>query len=61
MTKRIGSPDRSRVNVNVEYDVRYWTKKFGCTEEQLRACVMSVGALASDVEKHLLLREVNAS
>jgi hypothetical protein len=25
--------DAQRVNVHERYEVRYWTKKFGCTEE----------------------------
>ena len=32
---RRGEPDRSRTNLNEEYEVRYWTVKFGITEEQL--------------------------
>ena len=29
-------PDRSRINLSQDYEVRYWTEKFGCTEEELR-------------------------
>jgi len=27
--------DRSRINVREEYEVQYWTKKFGCTPAEL--------------------------
>jgi hypothetical protein len=33
-----GPPDRSRVNVNEPWEVRYWTKALGCTEAELRDC-----------------------
>jgi hypothetical protein len=48
-----GPADRTRVNVNENYEVRYWTQKFGCTEAQLRAAVKAVGVMAADVERHL--------
>ena len=32
---RRGEPDRSRTNLNEEYEVRYWTEKLSVTEEQL--------------------------
>ena len=32
---RRGEPDRSRTNLNEEYEVQYWTEKLGVTEEQL--------------------------
>ena len=34
---RCGEPDRSRTNLNEEYEVRYWTEKFRVTEEQLNS------------------------
>jgi hypothetical protein len=52
LSKR-GGGDRSRVNVNEPHEVRYWTQKFGCTEDELRAAVSRVGVLASDVEEEL--------
>jgi hypothetical protein len=48
-----GPADRARINVNEDYEVRYWTGKFGCTAEQLRAAVKAVGVMAADVEKQL--------
>jgi len=48
-----GPQDASRINVNEDYEVRYWTKKFGCTAEQLRAAVKAVGVSAKAVEAHL--------
>ena len=48
-----GSQDRARVNVNEDYEVQYWTGKFGCTRELLKAAVEKVGVMAKDVEAEL--------
>ena len=48
-----GPQDALRVNVHEDYEVRYWTKKFGCTAEELKASVKKVGVMAADVEKEL--------
>jgi hypothetical protein len=29
---KTGSPDRNRINVNEDYELRDWSKKFGCTQ-----------------------------
>jgi hypothetical protein len=48
-----GPQDRSRVNVNEAWELRYWSKKFGVTEEQLKDAVKAAGPLADAVGKHL--------
>lgn len=48
--------DALRVNVNEDYEVQYWTKKFGCTPERLKAAVKKVGVMAKDVETELKRR-----
>lgn len=48
-----GAADRSRINVHEEHEVRYWTQKFGCSPEQLKAAVGRVGVMAKDVEAAL--------
>jgi hypothetical protein len=48
-----GGQDRTRINVNEHYELRDWSKKFGCTPDQLKAAVKAVGPIAADVEKHL--------
>jgi hypothetical protein len=50
---KTGGQDRVRVNVNEDYELRDWSKKFGVTPEQLKAAVKKVGAVAADVEKEL--------
>ena len=48
-----GGQDRTRIDVDEEYEVRDWSEKFGVTQEELKAAVRSVGDQASAVEKHL--------
>jgi uncharacterized protein (DUF4415 family) len=51
--KNRGPADRSRVNVNEDWELRYWTGQFGCTADQLRNAVRQVGPMRADVERHL--------
>jgi hypothetical protein len=48
-----GAQDRSRVNVNEAHEVRYWTKKWGVTKEQLMIAVRQVGVSVAAVAKQL--------
>ena len=47
------TPDRDRINLSEDYEVRYWTEKFGVTAEQLREAVEAVGSSADAVRKRL--------
>jgi AraC-like DNA-binding protein len=48
-----GRPDRDRININEDYKVRDWAKRFGVSEKQLREAVQRVGPMVKDVEQHL--------
>jgi len=48
-----GPQDRSRINVNEAYELQYWSKKFGVTEDQLKEAVRAAGTSADAVGKHL--------
>lgn len=48
-----GPQDRARVNVNEPHEVRYWTEKFGVSEEDLIQAVTVVGVSAAEVERYL--------
>jgi len=50
---KTGPADASRINVHEDYEITYWTKKFGVTADQLKAAVQKVGVMAKDVEKAL--------
>jgi len=51
--KKPGGQDRTRINVNEDYEVRHWSKKFGVTQDQLKKAVGKVGTSAEAVKKHL--------
>ncbi|ULR90284.1 DUF3606 domain-containing protein [Comamonas sp. B21-038] len=48
-----GGQDRTRINVNEDYELRDWSKKFNVSPEQLKAAVQAVGTRAAAVEQHL--------
>jgi len=48
-----GEQDRSRINLSENYEVRYWTQKFGVTAAELRDAIKKVGNSAEAVEKEL--------
>jgi hypothetical protein len=48
-----GGRDRSRININEDYELRDWSKKFGVSAEQLKSAVKAVGDNAKAVEDHL--------
>jgi hypothetical protein len=48
-----GKPDRDRINVNEEYELRDWSQKFGVSPERLKEAVDKVGPMAKDVEAEL--------
>ncbi len=44
-----GPGDRSRINVEEDYEVAYWTKELGVTEERLRQLVKDHGVSAEAI------------
>jgi hypothetical protein len=51
-TKR-GPQDRNRIDINEDYEVKYWAEKFDVTPERLRAAVKKVGPAADAVGREL--------
>jgi hypothetical protein len=47
-----GPQDRSRVNLSEDYEVRYWTKEFGVSEQELRDAVKKVGSSSQQLAQH---------
>ena len=47
-----GSHDWSKVNIDENYEVEYWSNKFGIKPEQLRKAVETVGISSTDLEKY---------
>ena len=51
--------DRSQINMQESYEVRYWTRHLGVTEEQLVAAVEKVGNSALSVRKELGIKNID--
>ena len=52
-TTKQGKQDRDRINVNEDYELRDWSKKFGVSPEELKSAVQKVGPMVKDVQQHL--------
>lgn len=48
-----GPQDASRINIHEDYEVAYWTKKFGVTRAELEAAVGKAGVSADSVAREL--------
>ena len=46
-------PDRSKINMTKDFEVKYWTKALGVDREMLRKVVDKVGNSAAAVRKEL--------
>ena len=52
-TKNTGSPDRDRISLSEDYEVRDWARSLGISEEELRGAVKAVGNSADKVREYL--------
>ena len=50
---KTGQPDRTRINVNEPYELDYWVKHFGVTQQSIKDAVKKVGVMVKDVKKAL--------
>jgi hypothetical protein len=48
-----GSPDRDRINMSEDYEVRDWTTSLGVTRERLQEAVDAVGTSSDKVREYL--------
>ena len=49
-----GPKDRTRVDVEQEWECVWWAKGWGVSPDALRAAVREVGPLVADLDRHLL-------
>jgi len=52
----VGGQDRKRINLDEDYEVNDWAKRFGVSTDELRAAVRAVGDQVDKVEAHLKSR-----
>lgn len=50
---QVGGQDRKRINVNEDYELQDWSRKFGVSKDELKRAVAKVGDRAEDVEREL--------
>ncbi len=48
-----GPQDRARINMNEKWEVAYWTRELGVSEEELARAVQQAGNSAQAVREHL--------
>jgi hypothetical protein len=53
MISNTGTPDRSKIIIEDEDHVKYWTRHFGVTEDELARAIERVGNSAAAVRKQL--------
>ncbi|UQD98831.1 DUF3606 domain-containing protein [Bradyrhizobium japonicum] len=46
-------PDRSKINMNEDYEVKYWTHALGASRDQIQRAIDKVGNSAAAVRKEL--------
>lgn len=51
---RTTSPaNRKRINLNQDYEARYWSEKFNVSRDELESAIKKAGVIAEDVEREL--------
>jgi Protein of unknown function (DUF3606) len=48
-----GAQDRGRINIHEDYEIRYWTEKWGISNEQLVSAVRKAGVSSDAVAREL--------
>jgi hypothetical protein len=60
LTNRV-QPDRSKINMHEDHEVKYWSHALGVSREMLQRAVDKVGNSAAAVRKELGLQESSKS
>jgi uncharacterized protein DUF3606 len=56
-----GQPDRSKINMNEDHEVKHWTHALGISKEELQKAVDKVGNSAAAVRKELGVQDSSKS
>jgi len=51
--KQAGKADDARINIEQDHELRYWSEKFGVSQEELQSAVAKAGPLIRKVRQHL--------
>ena len=52
-TKKRGEPDRSRISIEQDHELRYWTQTLGVTKDRLQEAIRRVGNSPDKVRDYL--------
>lgn len=55
--RNTGARDDSRINLEQDHEVSYWSEKFGVSRDELRSAVAKAGPMVKDVQAHLRFRD----
>ena len=50
---KTGYPDRALINASENYEIEYWSNKFGVTPERLKSAIRAVGNSVNAVKDYL--------
>ena len=50
---RVGPAGTNRITLDAQHLVRYWRAELGCSEDDLRDAIVTVGVHAADVRRYL--------
>ena len=51
--KQTGKADDSRIDVDQDHELQYWSDKLGVSRDELRKAVQAAGPMVKDVQRHL--------
>jgi hypothetical protein len=51
--KQTGKSDDSRINVDQDHELSYWSEKLGVSRDKLREAVAKAGPMVENVEREL--------
>ena len=52
-TKQRHGQDRNRIDLDQDYELRYWTRELGVTEQELKQAVRAAGTQIETVRRYL--------
>lgn len=51
--RKTGHQDDTRINVDQDHELSYWSEKFRVSRDELRQAVAKVGPMVKNVQQHL--------
>src|SRR5262249_3341922 len=61
MSSSEDNTDRKCINIHEDYELRYWSNKFGVTPSELRLAVNKVGVISDDVARDFGILKVQTA